>query len=200
MSRPDRILVSKTGIQVESAQQVGDGSEYKQRYSFWNKWSRLKTVITMAKAASTKLQSNSFTYPCYQDCGPHGSCRCGVCVAGSDNSCNLLSCSECDKSHYNIYLAITFAVVLYTLLLFYIFAKVILRCYILRDRRACRRIVFLFPNRLLMVFLVSTALSLLVFVIHIFGDSLETVNNRLIEEMFPSDHLMLLAKLKLIVR
>lgn len=191
VSRPDRILVSKRGLEVESVKLIGDGSEYKRKYSLWNKLARLKTVLAMAGASS----SNSFSYTCHQDCGPHGSCRCGICVSGPDNSCKLLSCSECDLSHYNSYLVVRVAIFVYISFVLYLITKITVKRFFLREKRASRRLVVLLPNRLLIALLVSSAVSLFVFVVFTFGDSLQAVNNRLPEEMFPSDHLLLQARL-----
>lgn len=175
---------------------VGDGSEYKLKYSLWNKLSRLKTLLTMAKASSYKVQS--FSYTCHQDCGPHGSCRCGICVSGPDNNCNALSCSECDLSHYNNCLVVMLVIFLYISFVLYFITKGAVRWYFLSDRRAFRRLVSFLTNRALMAFLISSALMLFVFIEVAFKDSIQSVNNRLPEEMYPSDHLLLIARLKFI--
>lgn len=44
---------------------------------------------------------------CVHDCGPHASCRCGVCVSGGDDKpCNIPDCQECDPDTFKILLVL----------------------------------------------------------------------------------------------
>lgn len=194
VSRPDRILLSSVGFEVISAELHGDGKVYQQKYSFQNKWQRLKTTFRMARESAL---GSRFKYPCYQDCGPHGSCRCGICVKGGDqNNCELPSCSECDPEHYQSFIFIGLLYASTGVFLLYSFAKTIIMKCVHRTRRTHHRILFLCPNRLLILALIALLISLYYITIQSLGDTLEAVNGRLTEEMFPSDHLMIAARLQ----
>ena len=198
VSRPDRILVSKAGLEVMKSGLLGDGKTYQQKYSFWNKWQRLKTVINMARETA---QGPPFGYSCHQDCGPHGSCRCGVCVKGGDkNICDLPFCYECDAAHYNSFLLLMILYLTVALFVFYVFFKLILKRCLSRGRRNPLRLIFLCSNKALLVFLCVLFIVIYLITISSFEDSLQTVHNRIPEEMFPSDHLMVFSKLKLTYR
>ncbi|EDO43890.1 predicted protein [Nematostella vectensis] len=94
VSRPDRILVSRNGLAVIKADTIG-GHYMSAYYHALNKWHRLVTVLHHTNLST----STSITYTCHQDCGPHGSCRCGVCVRGGNkNNCDLQFCYECDDT------------------------------------------------------------------------------------------------------
>ncbi|XP_068714606.1 uncharacterized protein [Montipora foliosa] len=194
VSRPDRILVSLSGFQVISAELHGDGKVYQQKYSLQNKWQRLKTTFRVARETALGPR---YKYTCYQDCGPHGSCRCGICVTGGDHrNCKLPICRECDFEHYQSFIFIgllysaTGAFLLYSLV-----KTIILKC-VLRTGRAHHRILFLCSNRTFVVALVALLVSLYFITIWSLGDTIAAVNGQLTEEMFPSDHLMIAAKLQ----
>ena len=96
-SRPDRILVS-TDLQVTSAALSGHGDVYKQQYNSSIYWSRLRIVIQSSWLSYKGVSG----YPCRHDCGPHGSCQCGICVAvGNKHDCNLPNCSYCDSQTFS---------------------------------------------------------------------------------------------------
>ena len=197
VSRPDRILVSVTGLQVMSAEVHGDGKIYQQKYSLQNKWQRLKTAFWMAKETT---YGPRFKYTCHQDCGPHGSCRCGVCVKGGDqNNCELPFCYECDTEHYNSLILIGVLYATTVIFILYILVKTLLiRCFA-RTRRL-NRVLFLCSNRTLGLFVIALMIVLYFITVSSLGDTLETVNGRITEEMFPSDHMMVATKLKLTYR
>lgn len=138
-----------------------------------------------------------FKYTCHQDCGPRGSCRCGVCVKGGDqNNCELPFCYECDAEHYHSFIFIGLLYATTALFLLYILMKtIILKCPI-RTRRSHARILFLCPNRTLPLALIALVVALYLITMSSLRDTLETVNGRIPEEMFPSDHMMVVAKLK----
>lgn len=198
MSRPDRILVSSTGLQVISAEIYGDGKIYQQKYSLQNKWQRLKTTFQMAKETA---YGPRFKYTCHQDCGPHGSCRCGVCVKGGDqNNCELPFCKECDAEHYNSFVLIAVLHASSVVFILYILVKALLRKCFGRTRRLNSRVLFLCSNRILGLSVISLMIVLYFITMLSLGDTLETVNGRIPEEMFPSDHMMVVAKLKFTYR
>lgn len=143
----------------------------------------------------------AFQIHMHQDCGPHGSCRCGVCVKGGDqNNCELPFCQECDAEHYNSFVLIG---VLYTtsvVFILYILVKALLRRCFGRTGRLNSRVLFLCSNRTLGLSVISLMFVLYFITMLSLGDTLETVNGRIPEEMFPSDHMMVVAKLKVTYR
>ena len=186
--------MSQTGLKVISAELHGDGKIYQQKYSLQNKWQRLKTAFRMARETALGPR---FKYTCHQDCGPHGSCRCGVCIKGGDKSnCELPFCYECDAEHYHSFVFIGLLYAATAIFLMYILVKVIiLRC-TLRTRRSHSRILFLCSNRTFVLALIALFVSLYFITMSSFRDTFETVNGRIPEEMFPSDHMMVVAKLQ----
>ena len=84
----------------------GDGGAYKVKHSSDLFFHRLHTVVRAAKQAYSGGQG----YPCLQDCGPHGTCRCGVCVRKEQgDNCDLQGCEECSAgvfSHLCVFLTI----------------------------------------------------------------------------------------------
>lgn len=198
ISRPDRILVSLTGLQVVSAEINGDGKIYQQKYSLQNKWQRLKKAYLMAKETA---YGPRFKYTCHQDCGPHGSCRCGVCVKGGDtNNCELPFCFECNAEHFNNFILI-FVLYSTTLVFFlYILIKMLIQRCFSKMRRVHARVLFLLSNRTLGIVVVCLMAALYFITMTLLQDTLETVNGRIAEEMFPSDHMMVTASLKFTYR
>lgn len=182
---------------------LGSGTDYggSYYYSLLNTWHRLKTVLYFAN--DSLLENNKpVTYTCHQDCGPHGSCRCGVCVQGGDsNNCDLQFCYECSPSHYNSMVVLIFCAAVYSVLILYIMIKLFLKYFFAgRVRRVNQRLLVLLPNRTLFFFLVSIIFVIYMITILNFSDTLDTVLGRIAEEMYPSDHLMVVATLKLTYR
>ena len=142
-----------------------------------------------------------FKYTCHQDCGPHGSCRCGVCVKGGDqNNCELPFCYECDAEHFNNFVLIGVLYATCVVFILYVIVKGLLKRCFGRTRRLNTRVLFLCSNRVLGLAVISLMISLYFITMSLLGDTLETVNGRIPEEMFPSDHRMVVAKLKLTYR
>ncbi|XP_005109216.1 uncharacterized protein LOC101847287 [Aplysia californica] len=101
-SRPDRILVPKNA-EVESIALMGNGDDYASFYYFSIMAHRAKVIV----AASYDSLRGRSGYPCRHDCGPHGSCRCGVCVRGGNNlNCDIPSCEECDSRAFVIFISL----------------------------------------------------------------------------------------------
>lgn len=79
-------------------------------------FSRFKSLLYSAYLARVPVAGHT----CLQDCGPNGSCRCGMCVSGDDkNNCLLNECSECDSNTFFYFLifSISFLIVLLHLML-----------------------------------------------------------------------------------
>ena len=92
-------------IQVKSVTLIGDGQFYKNMYSSSIRFHRMKTLIHHAHLSYMGVKG----YPCVQDCGPNGSCRCGMCVKGDNsNNCDLPNCQECDYNIYQSFLLFSF--------------------------------------------------------------------------------------------
>ncbi|XP_063438028.1 uncharacterized protein LOC134719030 [Mytilus trossulus] len=102
-SRPDRIMVNSE-TEVISASLSGHGTIYKRQYKSSIVFSRFQTVLKQAALSYHSISG----FSCFHDCGPHGSCRCGVCVAdGNDKTCHLPNCIECNAIFYNNYFIMT---------------------------------------------------------------------------------------------
>ena len=68
LSRPDRILVSQTGMKISSSHTLGEENLYKYRYETSLYWNRLRIVLKAAKQRNFGAQQIS---TCVADCGPH---------------------------------------------------------------------------------------------------------------------------------
>ncbi|KAK3797882.1 hypothetical protein RRG08_052481 [Elysia crispata] len=91
ISRPDRILVSPS-IQVVDSHLQGQGDLYVNSFYTAIVIKRIETVFGSAFDSFT----GKVGYSCLHDCGPHGSCRCGLCVKGGNKlNCNIPDCAEC---------------------------------------------------------------------------------------------------------
>ena len=197
---------------------------YKERYFYHIWWNRFDSFIRTAFDAYQGKQGKSCPY----DCGPHASCRCGMCVSGGDqNKCRLPNCSECLPSTL-IYAAIALLTFLALLAqLIYALTQVLhamnhrspesfspffdINCCLCNPRlyalpsttRWCRRslLVRTWPClRLPPVFLAVVSVLLgflwLEIVLFIFREGLHDINSILPEELYPSDHLLLVARIQ----
>lgn len=217
-SRPDRILLSDT-FSVESTSLHGDGSVYKERFFYHIIYRRLEDVIGTMLDSYHGRQGRS----CWHDCGPHASCRCGVCVAvGDQEACLLPECAECSGSQFVGVLIIIGLFIALVAHLIYSLLQVLhtmnsetrqtisnclgIHCCLLnqalytnsrpyqRRHSAIRKIL---PCARLppMVLLISSVLCIMFLfeaTILIFDGVVQDVYNVLPEEMYPSDHLMLI--------
>ena len=114
-SRPDRVLVS-SDIEVMGATLSGNGTTYRHQYKSGIGLHRLQTILSHA---ALSYQGTS-GYSCLHDCGPHGSCRCGICVAiGNEKTCNLPYCGECNGEIYRNYIIVACIAIVILLHLFY---------------------------------------------------------------------------------
>ena len=105
-------------MRVKSAILKGDGKYYKQRYHSSIIFERFLTIAR----ASYLSYSGTKGYSCVHDCGPHGSCQCGVCVSGgNDIGCLLEDCLSCDKTMYQNLIIYT---TVFVILVFHLFCAV----------------------------------------------------------------------------
>ena len=72
VGRPDRILVSKTGLRIESALTLGRGPIYEHQYGTQLYWNRFWIILEAAKQRTFGTKQN---VTCMTDCGPRTSCR-----------------------------------------------------------------------------------------------------------------------------
>ena len=136
-------------------------------------------------------------YTCHLDCGPRGSCRCGVCVGGGDAlNCDLHNCTECTAAHYNIILFMYYFLIIYLIgviyLAFCIYAKH-------TQIRGLRRLILCprwFGYKHFTAYLVLGFVIFYSLVKVGLSDMIALSLNRIPEEMFPSDHLMVVSEIK----
>ena len=156
--------------------------------------SRLKTITSMAKQ---QWDGNKLNYTCHIDCGPHGSCRCGICSAGGDTlNCDLENCIECTAAHYNIIIILYYSLIIFTTCAVYIgfclYAKH-------TQIRTLKRLILVPRWFGYSHFLVYMMVSFMVFYTLVkvgLRDMIALALNRIAEEMFPSDHLMVVSEIK----
>lgn len=114
-SRPDRIIIS-SDIEVVDGHLSGTGNKYRSQYKTSIILNRFRTVLNHAALSYYKTSG----YSCLHDCGPHGSCRCGVCVAiGNEHTCQLPDCEECSGDIYRHYVILLCIAVFVLIHLFY---------------------------------------------------------------------------------
>ncbi|XP_033744975.1 uncharacterized protein LOC117330650 isoform X2 [Pecten maximus] len=226
-SRPDRILAT-SNFKTHGVHLLGNGTFYKTQYHQRIVMYRFSTLLH-----SSYLSWYGVTgYPCYQDCGPRGYCRCGVCVRG-DNSigktCNLPDCDEC-SSRVFINTVIFVILNIFTVIhLFYavicllisgadfkgeaVFAILGCNCCLCnpdnfkfvnfnsRKFRIFRGLQkwppFRLPPYILFFMSMISVISLITVGWWNFEPSLDTIYSIMDEEYFPSDHLMVVAKLEI---
>lgn len=195
INRPDRIMVSRVGLDPVKTVLFGKGSTYKETYSTRSYVTRMKTIINMAKE---QWNGNNIAYSCHLDCGPHGSCRCGVCVGGGNKlSCDLPSCSECTASLYNIVLLLYYSMLLYVVSFIYLSVglwakhtnrRTLKKIFLCTRWFGCKHfIAFVIAGLVIFYTVMKVALS----------DMIALALNRIPEEMFPSDHLMVVSEIKM---
>lgn len=103
-------------MEVKSVTLSGDGSFYKNMYSSSIRFHRMKALIHHSYLSYKGVKG----YPCTQDCGPNGSCRCGLCVKGDNsNNCDLPDCQECSHDIFQNILLYSFLFVIVCFHLFY---------------------------------------------------------------------------------
>ena len=225
MSRPDRIHVSMP-YKVMEARVLGNGSTYRDYYQPNIRWARLESVLGAGQDAYFGLRG----FSCRHNCGPHASCRCGVCVSGGDqNMCETSECPECSAKLYGFFLIFSALLTALVLQFLYALLRVLLtlneqrqmalahslglNCCLCnpklyssmsttirrsRYNSICRYLPCChMPPFFHVVFSMFCILLLCVLSQYIFEGSLNTVYAVIPEELYPSDHLMLIAKLQL---
>lgn len=77
-----------------SAFTAGNGSRYRDSYRPSIHWQRFTAILQSSFLSYQGVDG----YPCYYDCGPRGSCICGVCRSGGNkDSCSLKACDVCTE-------------------------------------------------------------------------------------------------------
>ncbi len=203
------------------AKLIGDGKVYQNRFYYHMWWNRVENALYAAWAAHQGYIGRS----CIYDCGPHASCRCGVCVSGGDDkSCLLPHCDECTPFTFQ-WIVIVFVVfilligqLIYALLRvmhamnrntqdrmtgllgfqcclcdprLYSTLSITKRRPIMHRMLYCRRI----PAMLLVILTVLGLFFVMEAALLIFADLFNDINSVLPEELFPSDHLMLVVQI-----
>ena len=216
ISRPDRILVSDRYFAVRMAEVRGHGPDYAEKFKHHIRHARQAAILEAAKRTYYRQPGGN----CIHDCGPHGSCRCGICVGGGDkNACPVPDCHECTTEFYRHYLIIKFLSCAFVLQLCIAAIQIGLSLY--RGGTLHRhRTIFQVPTavslkRMRHLYISSClnmcrSLAILNFLIGlgglwtmgawsqaVFGESTELVNNILPEEFNPSDHLMVISEVDL---
>ena len=144
-----------------------------------------------------RLNHEEVNYTCHIDCGPHGSCRCGVCVGGGNAlNCDLYNCRECTPAHYNIIQFLYYFLIIYTISAIYsvfcIYAKhtqvKTLRKFIILPR-------WFGYSHFTGYFLVGFVIFYTLIKVGL-SDMIALALDRIPEEMFPSDHLMVVSEIK----
>ncbi|XP_064606868.1 uncharacterized protein LOC135471533 [Liolophura sinensis] len=224
-SRPDRVLASSV-FKPTSLFLVGSGDAYEKRYHHSIVLDRFWTIVSQAGNSYAGLQG----YPCLHDCGPHGSCRCGVCVGGGNtNTCLLPNCKECSSTLFRNLVIYGFMLAICLVHLLYA-AVLVLNRSVRRHGRTIRQIFgcncclcnpslysgMSFPRNVgwrssklqrlwpclrmppMVFFMIFLTFSLLMFYIGkhlVFSEMLNTTYSIMNEELYPSDHLMVIADL-----
>ncbi|XP_060083400.1 uncharacterized protein LOC132562661 [Ylistrum balloti] len=226
-SRPDRILAT-SNFEPHGVYLLGNGTAYKTHY-----YQRIITERFRTLLHSSYLSWYGVTgYSCFQDCGPRGYCRCGLCVKGDHpvgSTCMSPDCDEC-SGHIFIFTVIFVIFIIFTIIhLFYaiicllisgadfkgeaVFAILGCNCCLCspdnfkplnfnsRKFRIFRGLskwpLFRLPPYILFFMSLISAISLMTVGWWNFGQSLGTIYSVMDEELFPSDHLMVVAKLEI---
>ncbi|XP_060581006.1 uncharacterized protein LOC132737690 isoform X1 [Ruditapes philippinarum] len=221
-SRPDRILV-ESKLSVKNAKVIGNGERYKQRYKAAVHWSRFTTVIQSAYLSYQGVEG----YPCSHDCGPHGSCQCGVCVAiGNKKDCLLPYCDNCIS---DVLENLVLHFIIFVIVLFHLFYSVVLiltigansygdtlhsilgfKCCLFNPKlckfsgktfgrkQQCLKFcqmwpLFWFPPYIQFFGCLIILYSFSIYTKRVFKPVLDLTYTVLEEELFPSDHLMVVA-------
>ncbi|XP_011660953.2 uncharacterized protein LOC100889507 [Strongylocentrotus purpuratus] len=115
VSRPDRILASNRYFKVSSAELDGYGNIYAKKYQRYITSARRKAIIEAGRRTYYRESGGD----CLHDCGPSGSCQCGVCVRGGDgHSCSVPDCEACSADLYRLYCIVRIVFGAFTLQLF----------------------------------------------------------------------------------
>ena len=193
-SRPDRILVSKTGLRVSSVFTVGGGEYYAKNYKEKLYWSRLAKVKSVAQSMVDGVTYESF---CDWDCGPHGMCICGICVPTKENNaCDSSYCESCSALKLGQFQLLLGCFIAVMVLLTFSILVILLK---LARTHIRARICDSFKRSFIGKKYFPVAMIVCILVIYytakvVLKDTFDLVNSQIEEELFPSDHLMVVAK------
>lgn len=196
-SRPDRILVSQTGMKISSSLTLGKGPLYEHRYGTSLSWNRFHIVLKAAKQRNFGEQQNS---TCVAACGPRTSCRCGLCIKGENQSCAPGECPECAPSKLFVFHLVF---IVFSLCSVYLIGCVVVLL-VIAARPQCRRLLM---NKLRVgkvarfsyfFFALFVYIFLIIYAKIQFEDVIRLVNLQPMDELNPSNHLMMVARVELI--
>ena len=192
---------------------LGDGKIYQERYGYHITWNRLSNIISTARDSKHGLEGRSCAY----DCGPHASCRCGVCVGGGDqNACAVPNCEECTSAFLLFLFCICISSLFLAGLLIYAMLRVMhamnrrghldmprqLCCllnpllYTQPDRRGSKMwCLCKLPPMIMVIFCVLLICLFIQLILHGFKDVLDDIGAVIPEEYFPSDHRLLVVEI-----
>ena len=105
---------------MKSVSLLGNGSRYKDLYRPSIHWSRFTSIIHSSYLSYYGVDG----YPCLHDCGPRGSCICGVCrTGGNKDTCTLKDCDICSGA---LFKTLVFKSILLGIIVFHLFYACIL--------------------------------------------------------------------------
>lgn len=172
---------------------LGSGQDYKRDYTKQLHLARLHTIYQSAKH---QLEGQLYESACLWDCGPHGICRCGICVQKREDDCSESFCSSCGPARLRYYqfLQMTFFVAL-SLLLFSLGVCISRPICISLKSAFCSKLQRSVFTRKSFIFLTAiTMIAVYLFFKWNYSDVLELVDSQIPEEFYPSDHLMVVAR------
>ena len=109
------MLVS-SHLRVDFVSLLGNGSRYRDTYEPSIHWSRFTSIVHSSFLSYQGING----YPCLHDCGPHGSCVCGVCKnGGNKDSCSLQHCDICSEELFKKLILISLFFIIIIFHLFY---------------------------------------------------------------------------------
>eukprot|EP00794_Sanderia_malayensis_P006186 gene6186-6901_t len=197
-SRPDRILVSTTGLKVSKAYLLGTGADYAREYHSDLYWARINTIYDIAEKLTEGIV---YEDSCHWDCGPHGMCRCGICVPRGHSAgiCDEMFCEACSPAKLKLYELLLLCFIAATTLIIISISVMILKCTRTSfNSRVFNRVKRSFLGKLyfiglLLLFIIGLYLVLIIGL----RDTLKLAESQIAEEKFPSDHLMLVSEIKI---
>ena len=193
-SRPDRILLSKPGFKLDAVFTLGHGSDYKRDYQKNLYIARLNSIHNVARLQAEGKFFDSF---CYWDCGPHGICRCGICVQKRNDECDEIFCSSCGPARLRYYQFLqAIFIILVSLSIFSLFI-LISKCVLLNARpRICAHLSrSVLGSKYFILTMIIGMFATYTFFKWSHADVLNLVSSQIPEELFPSDHLMVVARI-----
>ena len=188
--------MSKSDFKIDSVFKLGRGWNYRRDYMKRLHLARLHAIY---KSAQRQLEGHLYESSCLWDCGPHGICRCGICVTKREDDCDESYCSFCGPARLRYYQFLQALFIAALSLFLFSLGVCISRplCVDLRSNFCTKLQRSVFPNK---YFILLTAISMLVVYFFFkwnYSDVLELVDSQIAEELYPSDHLMVIARVSM---